>query len=122
MIRRPPRSTQSRSSAASDVYKRQELESGEPSDYAKKELPPDMTAAVMAALQLMENVYTEFQFEHLFNVQNPRNAGWMTTFRKWAKSPILNQAWDKIHDDYHLGFQSFVKNLRQTDRSEPDVL
>ena len=26
MIRRPPRSTQSRSSAASDVYKRQELE------------------------------------------------------------------------------------------------
>ena len=26
MIRRPPRSTQSRSSAASDVYKRQELQ------------------------------------------------------------------------------------------------
>src|SRR5680860_1927549 len=28
MIRRPPRSTQSRSSAASDVYKRQDLEFG----------------------------------------------------------------------------------------------
>src|SRR5680860_170407 len=30
MIRRPPRSTQSRSSAASDVYKRQELNVGKP--------------------------------------------------------------------------------------------
>src|SRR5450756_3255939 len=30
MIRRPPRSTQSRSSAASDVYKRQHLEQGKP--------------------------------------------------------------------------------------------
>src|SRR5450756_2924333 len=32
MIRRPPRSTQSRSSAASDVYKRQGLRSGEIAD------------------------------------------------------------------------------------------
>ena len=99
-----------------------ELETGEPSDYAKKELPPAMTAAVMAVLQVMENVYTEFKFEYPFNTQNPRNEGWMTTFRKWAKSPILNQAWRTIHDDYHRGFQSFVENLRKTDRSEPDVL
>src|SRR5450756_3105535 len=32
MIRRPPRSTQSRSSAASDVYKRQEAEHHHPGD------------------------------------------------------------------------------------------
>ena len=32
MIRRPPRSTQSRSSAASDVYKRQRLHRGESGD------------------------------------------------------------------------------------------
>ena len=35
MIRRPPRSTQSRSSAASDVYKRQEVASGAKADRAQ---------------------------------------------------------------------------------------
>src|SRR5659263_660155 len=47
MIRRPPRSTQSRSSAASDVYKRQVLECAgigfraRVSDATRKDLPPD---------------------------------------------------------------------------------
>src|SRR5450756_3151671 len=35
MIRRPPRSTQSRSSAASDVYKRQEQDSADQTLFAK---------------------------------------------------------------------------------------
>src|SRR5680860_105854 len=44
MIRRPPRSTQSRSSAASDVYKRQ-------SPYSEDPMMPAATATVDAGLQ-----------------------------------------------------------------------
>eukprot|EP01016_Furgasonia_blochmanni_P027688 TRINITY_DN29150_c0_g1_i1.p1 TRINITY_DN29150_c0_g1~~TRINITY_DN29150_c0_g1_i1.p1 ORF type:complete len:108 (+),score=20.23 TRINITY_DN29150_c0_g1_i1:1-324(+) len=43
MIRRPPRSTQSRSSAASDVYKRQDLLSG---FFGVKEPEPPVPATV----------------------------------------------------------------------------
>ena len=43
MIRRPPRSTQSRSSAASDVYKRQELYGFTPEEALGKRIPELVT-------------------------------------------------------------------------------
>jgi hypothetical protein len=74
---------------------------------------PALLSAGMAIFQLMENVFTEFGFEHDFNVQNPRNAGWVETFRKWANSEILmNQIWPHIKKDYNPLFQVFVDGLR----------
>src|SRR5450756_993021 len=50
MIRRPPRSTQSRSSAASDVYKRQLLRgaSHEPKDVFSRALFPNARGALVS--------------------------------------------------------------------------
>src|SRR5450756_3091001 len=49
MIRRPPRSTQSRSSAASDVYKRQAPSCGKPREKAHQE-----TAAALAVISSIQ--------------------------------------------------------------------
>jgi hypothetical protein len=63
----------------------------------------------MDLMQLVQNVYTEFNFETAFNRANPRNSGWMSVFRKWRKSPILSdQIWPHIRNDYHSLFQTFV--------------
>src|SRR5680860_669861 len=56
MIRRPPRSTQSRSSAASDVYKRQLLEKGQkplpaPPHYPRRPAPRHVTSPRPASPQ-----------------------------------------------------------------------
>ena len=100
-----------------------ELQTGKTSNYSVTPLPPTMTSAVMAVLQLMENVFTEFSFEHPLNVQNPRNEGWIATFRNFVQSPILyEQVWPGVRNSYHRGFQEFVDGLRVTGRAESDAL
>src|SRR5439155_1298568 len=42
-------------------------------------------AAAVEVIQLMENVYTEFELEHPANQANPRNRGWMMLFGPWAR-------------------------------------
>lgn len=64
-------------------------------------------------IQLMENVFTEFRMERGLNRANPRNAGWMGTFRRWAKwPPLYDQVWQKAKGDYNPVFQQFITNLR----------
>jgi len=71
-------------------------------------------AAGMDIMQLVQNVYTEFGFESAFNRANPRNSGWMSVFRKWARSPIFYRLiWPKIESDYHALFRGFVRGLRE---------
>ena len=62
-----------------------ELQSGKRSTDARTPLPTAIVSAVMTVLQLMENVHTEFRFELPLNVQNPRNEGWISTFRRWRR-------------------------------------
>jgi hypothetical protein len=65
-------------------------------------------------IQLIENVYTEFGFEHAPNRANPRNAGWIEVFRRWAKSDVFyNDIWTPVREDYHPLFREFIQNLRQ---------
>src|SRR5680860_963591 len=67
MIRRPPRSTQSRSSAASDVYKRQALVK----DYAPELLAvhgvgPDVAAALLTVTgENVDRITSESALAHL---------------------------------------------------------
>ena len=106
------------------TYLFQELNTGEPSGQPAAPPSSELIAAGMAVIQVIQNVYTEFGFEHAFNVQNPRNGGWLKTFRKWVKSPILiEHIWPKIIDDYHPLFIEFIEDLRNSnDPTEPVVL
>jgi hypothetical protein len=102
-----------------------ELQSGQRSPHAATPLPTAIVSAVMTVLQLMENVHTEFRFELPLNVQNPRNEGWISTFRRWAQTPILyDEVWQKrnLRADYHRGFQDFVEALHRPSAAERDVL
>ena len=75
---------------------------------------------LVEVIQLIENVYTEFHLEHAANRANPRNAGWMTVFRRWANSPLLyDQVWNKVHGDYNPLFQQFMSD--QLRRETEDV-
>jgi hypothetical protein len=71
---------------------------------------------LVEVIQLIENVYTEFRFEHAANRANPRNAGWMTVFRRWVNSPLLyGQVWQRVQGDYNPLFQQFMNDhLRRT--------
>src|SRR5450756_3108510 len=61
MIRRPPRSTQSRSSAASDVYKRQELEGSVTGRFGKRDGSYLASASTMSVEFVpVANLRTEF--------------------------------------------------------------
>ena len=76
---------------------------------------------LVEVIQLIENVYTEFHLEHAANRANPRNAGWMTVFRRWANSPLLyDQVWNKVHGDYNPLFQQFMSDhLRRETEDVP---
>lgn len=79
-------------------------------------------SAGMELMQLVQNVYTEFGFEHAVNRANPRNSGWMSVFVKWGKSPILRKKiWPRIAADYHTLFQQFVNDdLADGDPAPPE--
>jgi hypothetical protein len=74
----------------------------------------DATTMVLwlEALQLMQNVFTEFHFEDQANTLSPRNAGWMEVFRGWAQSPVLKTSiWPAIRGDYNPAFRRFMDDL-----------
>ena len=79
---------------------------------------------LVEVIQLIENVYTEFHLEHAANRANPRNAGWMTVFRRWANSPLLyDQVWTNVQGDYNPLFQQFMNDhLRGRDRRRADAI
>jgi hypothetical protein len=75
----------------------------------------------LEAIQLMQNVFTEFNLGMASNRANPRNAGWMTVFRRWVTSPVLyDTIWKNVKDDYNPLFQEFVKELREPPEDWPD--
>jgi hypothetical protein len=78
-------------------------------------LKPVEEMFLVELLQLMENVYTEFRLEHRANRANPRNAGWIQVFRRWARSPALyNVVWTKVQSDYNPLFRQFMnEHLRR---------
>jgi hypothetical protein len=75
----------------------------------------------LEAIQLMQNVFTEFHLGMAANRANPRNAGWMTVFRRWVQSSVLyDTIWKNVRDDYNPMFQQFVDELREPANEWPD--
>ena len=101
-----------------------ELVTGKPSSVAvPSPVPAGLIAAGVDVMQLIENVYTEYGFEHALNRQNPRNHGWVHMFERWVKSPILyNTLWPIVREDYQPFFCTFIEQLRVSGLEEPQVL
>src|SRR5450756_3112578 len=72
MIRRPPRSTQSRSSAASDVYKRQDSSGAGTSDWGqfKQWMESEINGNQMSGNAINENPLLDF--ENLAKIEDPQ--------------------------------------------------
>src|SRR5450756_426092 len=68
MIRRPPRSTQSRSSAASDVYKRQIVKKGD--HLAKGDVIADGASTDLGELALGQNMLVAFMTWNGYNFED----------------------------------------------------
>ncbi len=66
---------------------------------------------VLDLIQLMENVWSEFGFEFEANRDNPKNGGWMTMFRKWAKAPSVITTWQASRENYNTLFGHFFDRL-----------
>ena len=67
---------------------------------------------IVEQIQLMENVFGEFEFEHRARRANPRNRGWMTIFRQWVQSPAFYRGvWPLVKHSYNPVFQDFIKRL-----------
>jgi len=67
---------------------------------------------IVEQLQLMENVFFEFEFEHRAHRANPRSRGWMTIFRQWVHNPALYEGvWPRVQHSYNPVFQDFIERL-----------
>jgi hypothetical protein len=87
-------------------------------------LPTESRIFWLEAIQLMQNVATEFRLDAASNRGNPRNAGWMNVFRRWASSRAFLEVWQSVEKDYNPVFRDFVEDLGAThaDASWPDAL
>ena len=123
MIRRPPRSTQSRSSAASDVYKRQVSYMGQ--TYANNE------AAFQAQKTLSAREQRKFCIFRMHNPSDAKKLGRDLTLRPdWEKVKVrlMYEILSLIHisEPTRLGMISYAvfclkkkkKNKRQRDRQK----
>jgi hypothetical protein len=67
---------------------------------------------IIQQIQLMENVFGEFEFEHRARRANPRNRGWMTIFKQWVEDPVFYEGvWPRVKHSYNPVFQKFVERL-----------
>ena len=69
---------------------------------------PETRLFLIEIIQLMQNVYAAFHLEHTENRANPRNAGWMSVFVRWAQSPALRSVWLQVRSDYNPLFGEFM--------------
>ncbi len=71
-------------------------------------------------IQLMEDIVNEYGFEQSENFNNPGVSGWVRVFRRWARSDTFyHVVWKQAKNDYQLGFQTFMRNLRKPRSAQP---
>jgi hypothetical protein len=77
---------------------------------AATEIGTDEIVLGLEAIQLMEDVFGGFGLELQANRMNPRNAGWMALFRRWARpeTVLITQIWPGVKTYYNPMFQTFV--------------
>lgn len=89
-----------------------------PSTLTTGQLNEEGRAFIIEVIQLMENVHTEYRFDHAVNRANPRNAGWMAVCRRWAKRPVVHGVWKQVEKDYNPIFGQFMNIHLQAPRVE----
>jgi hypothetical protein len=89
------------------------LASFERTEWPKETWPtPKQFIFIVEQIQLMENVFGEFEFEHRARRANPRNRGWMTVFKQWVKDPVFYEGvWPRVRHSYNPVFQQFIDRL-----------
>jgi Patatin-like phospholipase len=64
-------------------------------------------------IQLMEDVVNTFDFEQSANFANPGLSGWAKVFQRWVLCDnFYFNVWRLAKNDYQLGFQKFIEDLR----------
>jgi hypothetical protein len=65
----------------------------------------------MCILQLMEDLYFDFQLDHKEWFHDPRIGGWRFLFQRWKTVPAVAAAWTAERDTFRKDFQLFWKSL-----------
>ena len=65
----------------------------------------------MAIIQLMEDLYFDFQLEHGKWFHDPRIGGWRHLFQRWKDVPAVAGAWAAERDTFRKDFQLFWNAL-----------
>jgi hypothetical protein len=68
----------------------------------------------MVLLQLVEDIYFDFQLERVENRNDPRIEGWRKLFEEWANAPIVHDVWEAKKGTFRKDFQHFWESFRTT--------
>ena len=94
------------------IFCNQKVDCGaEPKPLAPPPDPQKEFFFCLEAIQLIENVWADV---HLFNrsdLENPRNAGWISVFRYWARQPAFQSAWQQASYTYNPLFRQFFEAM-----------
>ncbi len=72
----------------------------------------------MTLIQLVEDIYFDFELDHDRWCDDPRIGGWMTIFKTWAGVPQVNSTWEAGKTTFREDFQLFWNKLRAMRGSE----
>ncbi|HEY1580366.1 MAG TPA: patatin-like phospholipase family protein [Terracidiphilus sp.] len=65
----------------------------------------------MSVIQLMEDLYFDFQLDHKKWFNDPRIGGWRYLFQRWKNVPAVASAWAAERDTFRNDFQVFWASL-----------
>jgi len=83
---------------------------------------PEEFYFVMVLLQLVEDVYFDFQLEQSHWQEDPRIGGWMKLFEQWASSSIVKQVWESKKETFRKDFQNFWETFeRKREEAEKEA-
>jgi len=71
----------------------------------------------MALIQLVEDIYFEFELERKEWFEDPRIGGWRHLFRTWKDVPIVAATWAAEYKTFREDFQRFWNDTIQTGRT-----
>lgn len=69
----------------------------------------------MCLIQLVEDVYFDFNLDQARWLSDPRIGGWMTLFKRWALDETVNTVWNQQLDTFRKDFQIFWNLVRTMD-------
>jgi hypothetical protein len=67
---------------------------------------------VMSLLQLVEDIYFDFQLDKSEWWDDPRIKGWRTFFTHWAKASAVDEVWHLKKDTFRKDFQKFWESCK----------